>query len=108
MPTHVHSVAPTLIRFRRKADNYTAALPNRQFVIAITDIRARRIYGDSIGRGRFPMLSTTFRQTRSMIHEWCIRARSRRELAMLGELDRHDLSRRFDVCAEIQKPFWQA
>jgi uncharacterized protein YjiS (DUF1127 family) len=54
------------------------------------------------------MLSTTFRQTRSMIHEWCIRARSRRELAMLGELDRHDLSRRFDVCAEIQKPFWQA
>jgi uncharacterized protein YjiS (DUF1127 family) len=54
------------------------------------------------------MLSTTFQQTRSMIHEWRIRARSRRELAMLGELERHDLCRRFEVDAEIQKPFWKA
>lgn len=54
------------------------------------------------------MLTTTFRQTQSIIHEWRIRARSRRELAMLGELDRHDLCRRFDICAEIRKPFWQA
>ena len=54
------------------------------------------------------MLSTTFRQTRSMIHEWRIRARSRRELAMLGELERHDLFRRHDINAEIQKPFWKA
>ena len=55
-----------------------------------------------------PMLSTTFQQTRSMIHEWRIRARSRRELARLGELERHDLCRRFEVDAEIQKPFWKA
>lgn len=54
------------------------------------------------------MLSTTFRQTQSIVREWRIRARSRRELAMLGELERHDLYRRFDICAEVQKPFWQA
>ena len=54
------------------------------------------------------MLSTTFRQTGSMIHEWCIRARSRRELATLAELDRRDLCCRYDISAEIQKPFWQA
>jgi hypothetical protein len=54
------------------------------------------------------MLGTTFRQAQSIIHERRIRARSRRELAMLGELDRHDLTRRFDICAEIQKPFWKA
>jgi len=29
-------------------------------------------------------------------------------LAMLSELDRHDLVRRFDVQAEIHKPFWRA
>ena len=54
------------------------------------------------------MLSRTFHQTRSMIHEWRIRARSRREPALLGELDRHDLCRRHDISAEIQKPFWKA
>ena len=54
------------------------------------------------------MLSTTFRQTRAMVHEWRIRARSRRELVMLRGSERHDLCRRFDIAAEIQKPFWQA
>jgi uncharacterized protein YjiS (DUF1127 family) len=54
------------------------------------------------------MLTRTFRQTRKMIGEWRLRARSRRELAMLGEVDRHDLGYRFDVQSEIHKPFWQA
>jgi uncharacterized protein YjiS (DUF1127 family) len=54
------------------------------------------------------MLTTTFRQTRKVIGEWRRRTRSRRELAMLGELDRHDLGYRFDVQAELHKPFWQA
>jgi hypothetical protein len=43
------------------------------------------------------MLTRTFRQTRDMIGEWRLRARSRRELAMLGEVDRHDLGCRLDA-----------
>jgi uncharacterized protein YjiS (DUF1127 family) len=54
------------------------------------------------------MLTTTFRQTREIIGEWRRRARSRRELAMLGELDRRDMGYPFDLKAEIHKPFWQA
>jgi uncharacterized protein YjiS (DUF1127 family) len=54
------------------------------------------------------MLTRTFRQTRDMIGERRLRARSRRELAMLGEVDRHDLGCRLDVQAEIHKPFWRA
>jgi len=27
---------------------------------------------------------------------------------MLGGLDRHDLARRFNLQAEMRKPFWQA
>jgi uncharacterized protein YjiS (DUF1127 family) len=53
------------------------------------------------------MLTTIFRQTRSTIGEWHRRARSRRELAMLGEIERCDLGYRFDVNTEIHKPFWQ-
>jgi uncharacterized protein YjiS (DUF1127 family) len=29
-------------------------------------------------------------------------------LAMLGEMDRHDLGCRCDVQAELRKPFWRA
>jgi len=54
------------------------------------------------------MLTTMFRQARGMISEWRCRARERRELAMLGGLDRHDLARRFNLQAEMRKPFWQA
>jgi uncharacterized protein YjiS (DUF1127 family) len=54
------------------------------------------------------MLTRTFRQTREIIGEWRLRAHSRRELAMLGEMDRHDLGYRCDVQAEIRKPFWRA
>ena len=54
------------------------------------------------------MLTTTFQQTRKVIGEWRRRARERRDLAMLSELDRHDLACRFDMQAEIRKPFWQA
>ena len=54
------------------------------------------------------MLTTMFQQTRGIIGEWRRRARERRELAMLGELGRHDLTRRFDVQGEMHKPFWQA
>jgi uncharacterized protein YjiS (DUF1127 family) len=55
-----------------------------------------------------PMLTKTFRQTREIIGEWRLRARSRRELAMLGELDRRDLGYPFDLKAEMHEPFWQA
>ena len=48
-----------------------------------------------IGRGEIPVLTTTFWQTREIIREWRRRARSRRELAMLSRLDRHDLACRF-------------
>ena len=54
------------------------------------------------------MLTTTFRQTREIIGEWRRRARSRRELATLGDVDRHDLRYWFDLNAEMRKPFWQA
>jgi uncharacterized protein YjiS (DUF1127 family) len=54
------------------------------------------------------MLTTTFRQTREIIGEWRRRSRSRRELAALGRGERHDLGVRFDLNAEMQKPFWQA
>jgi uncharacterized protein YjiS (DUF1127 family) len=54
------------------------------------------------------MLTTTFRQTREILGEWRRRARSRRELAMLGDFDRNDLACRFDLKAEMRKPFWQA
>jgi uncharacterized protein YjiS (DUF1127 family) len=54
------------------------------------------------------MLTTTFRRTREIIGEWRLRARSRQELSKLGEVDRHDLSCRFDLQAEMRKPFWQA
>jgi uncharacterized protein YjiS (DUF1127 family) len=53
------------------------------------------------------MLITTFRQTREVIGEWRRRARSRRELAMLGEIVRHDLACRHDLNVEIRKPFWR-
>jgi uncharacterized protein YjiS (DUF1127 family) len=54
------------------------------------------------------MLTTTFRHTRKIIGEWRLRARSRHELAMLGELGQRDLACRFDVQSEIHKPFWRA
>jgi len=54
------------------------------------------------------MLKTTFRHTHEIISEWRRRARERRELARLGELGLHDLACRYDVQAEMRKPFWQA
>jgi uncharacterized protein YjiS (DUF1127 family) len=51
----------------------------------------------SIGPGEIPMLTTTFRQTREIIGEWRRRARSRCELAMLGEIDRRDMGYPFDL-----------
>jgi uncharacterized protein YjiS (DUF1127 family) len=54
------------------------------------------------------MMTTTFRHTREIIGEWRRRARSRRELAMLGEVALHDLPCRFEAHAEMSKPFWQA
>lgn len=54
------------------------------------------------------MLTTTFKQTRTIIGEWRRRSRSRRELATLGAAERHDLAHRFDVTAEMHKRFWQA
>jgi uncharacterized protein YjiS (DUF1127 family) len=53
------------------------------------------------------MLTAIFRQPRNTIGEWHRRARSRRELAMLGEVERCDPSYRFDVSAEMHKAFWQ-
>ena len=54
------------------------------------------------------MLTTTFRQTREIIGEWRRRSRSRRELTMLGQAERHDLASRFDLSAKFHKSFWQA
>lgn len=54
------------------------------------------------------MVTTTFMRTRAIIGEWRRRSRSRRELAMLEQAERHDLAFRFDLNAEMHKPFWQA
>jgi len=39
---------------------------------------------------------------------WRQRSRSRHELATLGPVDRLDLGYRFDLNAEMRKPFWQS
>jgi uncharacterized protein YjiS (DUF1127 family) len=39
---------------------------------------------------------------------WRRRSRSRRELAMLGPIERRDLGCRLDLNGEMHKPFWQA
>lgn len=54
------------------------------------------------------MLTTSYRHTRKIIGEWRRRARSRRELALLGAAERLDLGYHFDVNAEMSKPFWEA
>jgi uncharacterized protein YjiS (DUF1127 family) len=54
------------------------------------------------------MLPTTFKQTREIIGEWRRRSRSRRELAMLGAVERLELGYRFDLNAEVHKRFWEA
>jgi uncharacterized protein YjiS (DUF1127 family) len=45
---------------------------------------------------------------RAVLKEWRRRSRSRSELVRLGREERHDLSSRFDLSAEMNKPFWQA
>jgi uncharacterized protein YjiS (DUF1127 family) len=42
------------------------------------------------------------------LREWRRRVQSRRELAMLSELERKDLGYRDRIAAEIAKPFWRA
>jgi uncharacterized protein YjiS (DUF1127 family) len=54
------------------------------------------------------MFSTYARVARSVFAEWRRRSRSRQELTRLGNFERHDLGCRFDVDAEMRKPFWQA
>jgi uncharacterized protein YjiS (DUF1127 family) len=54
------------------------------------------------------MFSTYTSFARSVLKEWQRRSRSRRELAQLGSFERHDLSCRYNLGAEMQKPFWQA
>lgn len=93
---------------RRAGERGRAAEPNGRCVISVTDRYASRIYGQQHRTREIPILTTTFRQTREMIGEWRRRARSRRELAMLCGGDRQDLACRFDLNAEILKPFWQA
>jgi uncharacterized protein YjiS (DUF1127 family) len=41
------------------------------------------------------------------LREWWHNYRSRRELAMLSQLERYDLNFSGDVDAEIAKPFWK-
>lgn len=48
------------------------------------------------------------RRVIEIIREWRRRAQSRRELAMLSELERKDLGYRDRIAAEIAKPFWRA
>jgi len=85
-----------------------SGIPKRHFVISVTDRLGGRIYGEQHGTREIPMLTTTFNQTRQIIGEWRRRTRSRRELAMLGVGERHDLDCRFDINAEMHKRFWQA
>jgi|HubBroStandDraft_1064217.scaffolds.fasta_scaffold1673075_1 hypothetical protein len=54
------------------------------------------------------MLRTTYWQIREIFGEWRRRARSRLELALLGQAERQELHRRFDIHAEMGKWFWQA
>lgn len=42
------------------------------------------------------------------LREWRRRAQSRRELAMLSELDQKDLGYPDRIQAELAKPFWRA
>ncbi len=42
------------------------------------------------------------------LREWRRRGQSRRELAMLSELERKDLGYRDRIQAELAKPFWRA
>lgn len=53
------------------------------------------------------MLTIMLRKTRNTIGEWRCRTRSRGELVILSELERRDLGCRFDLKAEMRKPFWQ-
>src|SRR5579862_2356525 len=92
----------------RKGPLSNGLFTKRRLVMAITERLARGGYGEQQWTWENPMLTTMFRQTRGMISEWRCRARERRELAMLGGLDRHDLARRFNLQAEMRKPFWQA
>jgi len=43
-----------------------------------------------------------------VLREWRQRSRSRRELAMFGPIERLELGCRFDLEAEMHKPFWQS
>jgi uncharacterized protein YjiS (DUF1127 family) len=54
------------------------------------------------------MFSTFTSLARTVLKEWRRRSRSRQELARFGTFERRDLGCRFDLGAEIQKPFWQA
>lgn len=84
------------------------AWSKRQLVTAITERLSCRDYSCQHRMRKMPMLMTTFRQTRETIGEWRRRARSRRELTVLGQFDRFDLGCRFDLNTEMRKPFWQA
>ena len=80
----------------------------RQFVIRVTGGSAAVGYCCRHRMREIPMLKTTYRQTRETISEWRRRARSRRELAMLGPVARLDLGWGCVINAEMSKPFWQA
>ena len=53
-------------------------------------------------------VGSSWRRLIDTLREWRRRAGSRRELAMLSELDRKDLGFRDRIDAEIAKPFWRA
>jgi uncharacterized protein YjiS (DUF1127 family) len=54
------------------------------------------------------MFSTFASAARTVYKEWRRRSLSRQELARFGSVERRDLGCRFDLRAEMQKPFWQA
>ena len=55
-----------------------------------------------------PTVRRLFEQWRAVIAEWRRRARSRRELAVLGDRCLRDMgATRYDVDREVRKPFWR-
>jgi hypothetical protein len=54
---------------------------------------------------RLPMLRRPYWQARTIVSEWRRRSRSRRELAVLDHVERHNLIRRFDADSEAGSGF---
>jgi uncharacterized protein YjiS (DUF1127 family) len=60
------------------------------------------------GAGREFWPSRPVRELIASVGTWRLRARGRRELALMGDRSLRDIGRtRYDVFQEIRKPFWR-